>query len=293
MGKLFRKQHTSVVASCGGNSCNYPSSPMGFWHETGHGLGLPHSTPPRYEKWAYRSYDLKFLPNYHPDPLRYGLGVDYLGLHYFGHVVGSLAEPAWPDSAASAPLVDEFEALRSKNPLATADWRHYIAPYTHQQMLRVQQRFGSFPAGLQYADLWDDHRSPPKVAQAQGLEAQAVPEQLIDPGIDEAAHDIGTQLKLTQPGQVPLGVFQGSCRVNRLTMLLFSQRFALDPGLTARCRSVPSCVSPSTTALAFSLWLARTAHVAWPGSDGPALDAAQSVSRNVSGCADDHCCTNA
>ncbi|WP_238804204.1 UvrD-helicase domain-containing protein, partial [Pseudomonas syringae] len=25
-----------------------------------------------------------------------------------------------------------------------------------------------------------------------------------------------------------LGVFQGSCRVNRLTMLLFSQRFALD-----------------------------------------------------------------
>ncbi|MDG6415878.1 hypothetical protein QCD78_25145, partial [Pseudomonas syringae pv. actinidiae] len=36
------------------------------------------------------------------------------------------------------------------------------------------------------------------------------------------------------------GVFQGSCRVNRLTMLLFSQRFALDPGLTARCRSVPS-----------------------------------------------------
>ncbi|WP_237241064.1 DUF3304 domain-containing protein, partial [Pseudomonas syringae] len=25
------------------------------------------------------------------------------------------------------------------------------------------------------------------------------------------------------------GVFQGSCRVNRLTMLLFSQRFALDP----------------------------------------------------------------
>ncbi|WP_146053300.1 hypothetical protein, partial [Pseudomonas amygdali] len=42
------------------------------------------------------------------------------------------------------------------------------------------------------------------------------------------------------------GVFQGSCRVNRLTMLLFSQRLALDPGLTARRRSVPSCVSPST-----------------------------------------------
>ncbi|WP_220034573.1 hypothetical protein, partial [Pseudomonas syringae] len=39
---------------------------------------------------------------------------------------------------------------------------------------------------------------------------------------------------LAQPH--PFGVFQGSCRVNRLTMLLFSQRFALDPGLTARCR---------------------------------------------------------
>ncbi|KPW35285.1 hypothetical protein ALP45_00331 [Pseudomonas coronafaciens pv. atropurpurea] len=193
-----------VGASCGGNSCNYPSAPMGFWHEVGHGLGLPHSTPPRYEKWAYRSYDLKFLPNYHPDPRPYGLGVDYLGLHYFGHVVGSLAEPAWPDSTASAPLVDEFEALRSKNASATADWRHYIVPYTHQQMLRVQQRFGSFPAGLQYAELLDDHRRPPGSAQVQGLEAQAVPEQLMDPGIDEASHDIGTQLKLTQPGQVPL-----------------------------------------------------------------------------------------
>ncbi|WP_259639552.1 TagA domain-containing protein [Pseudomonas syringae group genomosp. 3] len=193
-----------VGASCGGNSCNYPSAPMGFWHELGHGLGLPHNTPPRYEKWAYRSYDLKFLPNYHPDPGRYGLGVDYLGLHYFGHVVGSLAEPAWPGSTASAPWVDEFEALRSKNASATADWRHYIAPYTHQQMLRVQQRFGSFPAGLQYAELLDDHRRPPGSAQVQGLESQAVPEQLMDPGIDEASHDIGTQLKLTQPGQVPL-----------------------------------------------------------------------------------------
>ncbi|GGJ52944.1 TagA domain-containing protein [Pseudomonas avellanae] len=199
-----------VGASCGGNSCNYPWRPMGFWHETGHGLGLPHSTPPRYENWAYRSYDLKFLPNYHADPKKYQLEVDHLGYHYFGHVVGALGRPDWPidptstAATASAPQIDEFEALRLDNPPATADWIHYIAPYTHQQMLRVQQRFGSFPAGLQYADLWDDHRSPPKVAQAQGLEAQAVPEQLIDPGIDEAAHDIGTQLKLTQPGQVPL-----------------------------------------------------------------------------------------
>ncbi|QGG74804.1 TagA domain-containing protein [Pseudomonas syringae] len=193
-----------VGASCGGNSCNYPSAPVGFWHEVGHGLGLPHSTPPRYEKWAYRSYDLKFLPNYHPDPHRYGLGVDYLGLHYFGHVVGSLTEPAWPGSTASAPWVDEFEALRNKTPLVTADWRHYIAPYTHQQMLRVQQRFGSFPAGLQYAGLWDDHRPPPKSAPAQGAGPQAAPEQLIDSGIDEAAHDLGTMARMVQPGQTPL-----------------------------------------------------------------------------------------
>ncbi|MCQ4654172.1 IS4 family transposase, partial [Pseudomonas syringae] len=55
------------------------------------------------------------------------------------------------------------------------------------------------------------------------------------------AQDLGAVLDFAEHG-----VFQGSCRVNRLTMLLFSQRFALDPGLTARCRSVPSCVSPST-----------------------------------------------
>ncbi|KPB52736.1 Uncharacterized protein ALO57_01205 [Pseudomonas coronafaciens pv. oryzae] len=193
-----------VGASCGGNSCNYPSRPEGFWHETGHGLGLPHDTPPRYEKWAYRSYDRKLLPNYHVDPKKYGLGVDYLGYHYFGHVMGALELPDWPSATASAPQVDEFEALRSKNPPATADWLHYIAPYTHQQMLRVQQRFGSFPANLKYAGLWDDHRQPPNAAQAQGLKTQVAPEQLIDPGIDESAHDIGTQLKMMQPRQVPL-----------------------------------------------------------------------------------------
>ncbi|RMO77976.1 hypothetical protein ALQ33_03247 [Pseudomonas syringae pv. philadelphi] len=199
-----------VGASCGVSSCNYPWRPVGFWHETGHGLGLPHWTPPRYEKWAYRSYDRKFLPNYHADPKKYRLEVDHLGYHYFGHVVGALGRPDWPidptstAATASAPQIDEFEALRLDNPPAAADWIHYIAPYTHQQMLRVQQRFGSFPAGLRYAGLWDDHRQPPKAAQAQGPEAQAVPEQLIDPGIDEAAHDIGTQLKMTQPGQVPL-----------------------------------------------------------------------------------------
>ncbi|POR68057.1 hypothetical protein BKM25_28000, partial [Pseudomonas avellanae] len=53
-------------------------------------------------------------------------------------------------------------------------------------------------------------------------------------------------LNTSELGLVIGGVFQGSCRVNRLTMLLFSQRLALDPGLTARRRSVPSCVSPST-----------------------------------------------
>lgn len=38
------------------------------------------------------------------------------------------------------------------------------------------------------------------------------------------------------------GVFQGNCRVNRLTMPLFSRPVALDPGSTARCRSAPSYV---------------------------------------------------
>ena len=73
------------------------------------------------------------------------------------------------------------------------------------------------------------------------------------------------------------GVFQGSCRVNRLTMPLFSQPVALDPGSTARYRSVPSYAFDPTTVPAFSLWLVRTTHVAGPRPDGPVLDAVQSV----------------
>lgn len=148
-----------VGASCGGNSCNYPNRPVGYWHETGHGLGLPHDTPGRYEDWAYRAYDNVFLPNTHPDPARYGLAVDHLGWHYFGHVLGSLATGSWPAGTASAPLITEFETFREWNPEALA-WQHYIAPYTHQQTLRVQERFGTLP-DVAYASVGDDLRDPP------------------------------------------------------------------------------------------------------------------------------------
>jgi hypothetical protein len=148
-----------VGASCGGNNCNYPNRPAGFLHETGHGLGLPHDTPGRYEDWAYRSYDNRLLPNTHPDPKRDGLPVDHLGNHYFGHVVGSSSAPSWATGTASAPLIDDFESLRIWNGKEAAAWRNYIAPFSHQQTLRVQQRFGSIPQGIVYADLRDDHRA--------------------------------------------------------------------------------------------------------------------------------------
>ncbi|WP_341522771.1 TagA domain-containing protein [Pseudomonas sp. G.S.17] len=208
-----------VGASCGGSSCNYPSYPAGFWHETGHGLGLPHDTPPRYEQWGYRSYDLRFLPNYHPAPHNYGLGVDYLGYHYFGHVMGALTEPAWPNATASAPLVDEFERLRSVWPGSVADWKHYIAPYTHQQMLRVQQRFGSFPEGLEYAEITDDHRPPPTAAPAIGNGVVKTSAPLIDTGIDTAIPDTGKMLKLIHPGELPT---QGGVPVQTLVITMSS-----------------------------------------------------------------------
>lgn len=82
-------------------------------------------------------------------------------------------------------------------------------------------------------------------------------------------------------GQIPDvitgGIFQGSCRVNRLTMPPFSRSVALDPGSTTRCRSVPSYASGLTTAPVCFPWLVRTTHVAGPRPDGPALDAAQPV----------------
>ncbi|KPX49415.1 Uncharacterized protein ALO68_03140 [Pseudomonas syringae pv. helianthi] len=198
---------SGVQASCAGDSCNYPWRPLGFWHETGHALGLPHNTPPRYEQWAYRSYDLKFLPNYHPDPAGYGLEVDYLGYHYFGHVMGALGGPVWPGkpaATASAPRVDEFETLRNESPLIAAEWREAIVPFTHQQMLQIQQRFGSFPEGLQYAGLFDDHRPPPQTVQTPDAPAVMAPSQVIDSGIDQVVHDRGTLLKLLQPGDKPL-----------------------------------------------------------------------------------------
>lgn len=74
-----------------------------------------------------------------------------------------------------------------------------------------------------------------------------------------------------------VGVFQGTCRVNRPTMPLFSRPAAPDPGSASPCRSVPSYASDLTSAPGFSPWLVCTAHGAAPGSDGPVLDAAQPV----------------
>jgi len=180
-----------VGASCGGNSCNFPHVPNGFWHEAGHAFGLAHDTPARYEDWSYRAYDNVFLPNTHPDPRRYGLPVDYLGLHYFGHVVGSLSALPWHPSTASAPLIDEFEKLGLRS-TERASWKHYIAPYTHQQTLRVQQRFGRLPDGAEYAELGDDHR-PPAIAvtavaaeEGKGSE-EKVSSGLLDSGIQQPA----------------------------------------------------------------------------------------------------------
>jgi len=194
-----------VGASCGGNSCNYPNRPVGFWHETGHALGLPHSTPVRYEDWAYRSYDNTMLPNYHPDPKKYGLCVDYLGYHYFNHIVGGILTPPWAADTASAPLIDAFEALRQSDPLATKDWTRYIAPYSHQQTLKVQQRFGSFPAGLAYAGLWDDHRPAPIVSvPCVQNQAKADDVRQIDPGVSDDTNERGKVISLVRADEVPV-----------------------------------------------------------------------------------------
>ncbi|WP_060508148.1 TagA domain-containing protein [Pseudomonas sp. NBRC 111124] len=172
-----------VGASCSGSSCNYPYFPDGFWHETGHGLGLPHDTPGRYEDWSYRAYDNVFLPNTHPNPKAYGLPVDYLGKHYFGHVLGSLAAPPWHPSTASAPLIDEFESL-GLGSREGSSWKRYIAPYTHQQTLRVQQRFGSLPEGVEYAGIGDDHRAPPPPQALTSMAPSTERPTLPDTGIE-------------------------------------------------------------------------------------------------------------
>lgn len=174
-----------VGASCGGNSCNYPYVPEGFWHETGHGLGLPHDTPGRYEDWAYRAYDNIFLPNTHPSPAAYGLPVDYLGRHYFGHVVGSLAAAPWHPSTASAPLIDEFQSL-GLNSQEGSSWKRYIAPFTHQQTLRVQQRFGRTPEGVEYAGIGDDHRPRPNTPLPPVTAPRPEKTDFLDAGIEPA-----------------------------------------------------------------------------------------------------------
>jgi len=134
------------------------------------------------------------------------LGLDYLGYHYFGHVMGALTEPAWPDATASAPLVDEFENLHMNNPQATTDWKRYIAPYTHQQTLRLQQTFGRFPDGLQYAAITDDHRPPPgSRVGVVGMHAGQAKESLIDKGIDDRPSlQADELLQLISPGQTPV-----------------------------------------------------------------------------------------
>lgn len=197
-----------IGASCGGNSCNYPNRPVGFWHETAHGLGLSHVSPPRYEDWAYRSYDQRMLPNYHPNPHAYGLEVDYLGYHYFGNVVGLIEGGAWPaDATASAPLIDDFEALKAAKPSDVLDWKRYIAPFTHQQMLIIQRRFGSFPSGLKYAAFDDDHRPPRTSAQTSehvATMSTIKSDPPLDDGIDLQPHDQLPMLKLLSPNEHPI-----------------------------------------------------------------------------------------
>lgn len=197
----------NISASCLINNCYYPFFPDGFWHETGHAFGLLHASPPRYEDWSYRAYDNVFLPHTHPDPHRYSLPVDYLGLHYFGQVVGSLSAPPWASGLASAPLIDEFEKLGLKS-TEGASWKRYIAPYSHQQTLRVQQHFGRLPDGAKYADMFDDHRPPAMgvtavaAKEGKGLAVTAPSHGLPDSGIQQPA----PLLSLLSPesNQVPL-----------------------------------------------------------------------------------------
>ncbi|WP_237613857.1 hypothetical protein, partial [Pseudomonas syringae] len=77
-------------------------------------------------------------------------------------------------------------------------------------------------------------------------------------GLAAAVRAARSSLSL-RPDSYGSGVFQGSCRVSRLTMPLFSQPVALDPDSTTRCRSAPSYAFDPTTVPAFSLWLVRTA----------------------------------
>lgn len=73
----------------------------------------------------------------------------------------------------------------------------------------------------------------------------------------------------------PLGVFQGSCRVNRSTMPLFSPRAVPDPDSAAPLPRVPSFAFALTSVPGSSFVLVRTARGVAPGSDDPVFDAAQ------------------
>lgn len=72
-----------------------------------------------------------------------------------------------------------------------------------------------------------------------------------------------------------IGVFQGSCRVIRLTMPLFSPRAAPDPDSAAPLTLVPSFAFALTSVPGSSFVLVRTVRGVAPGSDDPGFDAAQ------------------
>lgn len=73
------------------------------------------------------------------------------------------------------------------------------------------------------------------------------------------------------------GVFQGSCRVNRLTTPLFSPGAALDPDLAAPFLLASGFAFVLTSVPGSSFALARTVRAAAPGSDDPVCGAAQRV----------------
>ena len=68
------------------------------------------------------------------------------------------------------------------------------------------------------------------------------------------------------------GVFQGSCRVNRPAMPLFSRLGAPDPDSAAPFPLAPSFASGLTSVPGSSPGLVRTAHAVGPGSADPTRD---------------------
>ncbi|MFH7376096.1 hypothetical protein RA263_28915, partial [Pseudomonas syringae pv. tagetis] len=69
--------------------------------------------------------------------------------------------------------------------MIAAVWREAFVPFTHVQMLQIQLRFGSFPEGLQYAGLFEDHRPRPQTVQTPVAPAVMAPAQVIDSVFDQ------------------------------------------------------------------------------------------------------------